>query len=569
MASVVYRWSQTAQNPIDRATKVAGILSSIRTESQANPNGTFSDLCHYMTDTDLFSEAYARLKRRKGVQLPSLVRVPPNFSVDEIGREIRAGRPIRFSRHTEAPQVNLGKDRRKFHKRQRIVELRRTDVPGRDQCVLEVMRMLMSAVFEPTFSDRAYGYRSDGRNPHQCLEAIRRTVQDADWVITLDLRDEIENVDIQRILQAASTRISDSVFLLAVKSALKNGHWGFQDLLGSLSGSLPARGFTGVLVNAILHPLDISMEKRAGSLAEFRAKDMSDRVSALDLKSVTGSREREPFSTLVLNKMARDSAPGFSQREKEFSQGFGWNSPNTFLRDGEYSRRDVRLFMRPSKDVRQLAYFRYGTQCIWLFRSPEKFARDTRDEIVMMLTSLGLPPKHEISLWNTNDVESDGRAAIFLGAKIHSELKRDVSRKRLMMTTPGAFLIRKLQETQFADEAGEGTARMSWMHFDKETIVKMYNFNTNRVLEYYSFVDNFHPTCQRVLFVMRTSCARLLSRKHKMRSRAKVFKKWGRDLSRHGTEHPFDLRGPKERPQGIFQRHEFFQKYSRFTIVED
>lgn len=53
-------------------------------------------------------------------------------------------------------------------------------------------------------------------------------------------------------------------------------------------------------------------------------------------------------------------------------------------------------------------------------------------------------------------------------------------------------------------------------------------------LNYYSFTNNYPKVASSLEFVLRTSCAKLLAAKFKLRSVTKVFAKFGNDMSGEG-----------------------------------
>lgn len=67
-------------------------------------------------------------------------------------------------------------------------------------------------------------------------------------------------------------------------------------------------------------------------------------------------------------------------------------------------------------------------------------------------------------------------------------------------------------------------------------ILYKYNLIINGYLNYYSHVNNLNIFQKLIGFVLRHSCALTLGRKYKLRSRKKVFRKFGKNLEEPKTK---------------------------------
>ena len=75
-----------------------------------------------------------------------------------------------------------------------------------------------------------------------------------------------------------------------------------------------------------------------------------------------------------------------------------------------------------------------------------------------------------------------------------------------------------------------------WVNYNHAEILYRYNWIINGYLNYYSHVNNFNVFHKLIGFVLRHSCAITLGRKFKLRSRKKVFKKFGKNLEEPTTK---------------------------------
>jgi hypothetical protein len=68
------------------------------------------------------------------------------------------------------------------------------------------------------------------------------------------------------------------------------------------------------------------------------------------------------------------------------------------------------------------------------------------------------------------------------------------------------------------------------MQESKDAIILLYNSVYRGVVQYYRFTDNFNDLSSKVHYVLKNSCARLLTAKFKAGSQAKIYAKYGKKL---------------------------------------
>jgi group II intron reverse transcriptase/maturase len=160
------------------------------------------------------------------------------------------------------------------HERYRFTPVRRVLIPKKqkgkfrplglptwsDKIVGEVVRLLLEAYYEPTFSDRSHGFRP-GRGCHTALREVAQTWTGTAWLIEGDISDCFGSFDHEVMIRILSEKIRDNRFLRLVRNMLTAGYLEEWTWHATLSG-VPQGGIASpVLSNIYLHKLDNFVEK--------------------------------------------------------------------------------------------------------------------------------------------------------------------------------------------------------------------------------------------------------------------------------------------------------------------
>jgi group II intron reverse transcriptase/maturase len=302
-----------------------------------------NELYRQMFNRDLYLLAYGKIYANQGAMTPGAsAETADGMSEDKIDQIIEAMRHERYRfrpvRRTYIPKKN-GK-------------LRPLGLPSwSDKLVGEVVRLLLEAYYEPTFSGYSHGFRP-GRGCHTALREVENTWAGTTWFIEGDISDCFGSLNHEIMVRILSEKIHDNRFLRLIKQMLKAGYledWKYHE---TLSGAPQGGVVSPILSNIYLHKLDVYVE------------------TVLIPRYTRGKRrKRNPEYERIASKMVWARARG--NRDKV---------------------RDLRRSLRrlPSGDpqdpgYRRLRYTRYADDHLLGFIGPKAEAEAIKDQLARFL----------------------------------------------------------------------------------------------------------------------------------------------------------------------------------------
>lgn len=108
----------------------------------------------------------------------------------------------------------------------------------RDKLVGEVVRLILEAIYEPSFSSQSHGFRK-GRGCHTALRQVRDTWSGTASFIEGDISDCYGSVDHEILMRILGEKIGDQRFLRLIRGMLR-AQPGFVEAGGLVQGVVPA-----------------------------------------------------------------------------------------------------------------------------------------------------------------------------------------------------------------------------------------------------------------------------------------------------------------------------------------
>lgn len=432
-----------------------------------------NELYRQMFNTQLYLLAYGRIYSNKGAMTPGATQeTVDGMSMGRIGRIIDAMR----------------------HERYRFSPARRTYIPKKDgkmrplglptwsdKLVGEVIRLLLEAYYEPTFSDRSHGFRPR-KGCHTALREVANTWTGTTWFIEGDIADCFGSLDHQVLLMILGEKLHDNRFLRLLHHMLQAGYLEDWVWNATLSGAPQGGCASPVLSNIYLHRLDAFVETVL--IPEYTRG---------------GRRARNPAYLEVANALARARRRGDRAEARKLRNQMR-SIPSVDPHDPGY---------------RRLRYLRYADDHLLGFTGPKAEAEEIKQRLATFLRD---DLKLELSQDKTLITHARSQRARFLGYEI-SVRHDDRQFTRGQRTVNGQIALHVPESVVTAKSApylqrGKPARRPQLINSDDYDIVRIYGAEYRGIVQYYLLAGDVRRL-HRLRWIMLTSMLKTLASKHR------------------------------------------------------
>lgn len=401
-------------------------------------------------------------------------------------------------------------------------KMRPLGIPAfRDKLVQEVMKMVLEAIYENSFSYTSHGFRP-AKSCHTALKYLQDNFIGAKWFIEGDIKGFFDNIDHNVMVSILKERIEDDRFIRLVRKFLNAGYlenWVFHR---NYSGTPQGGIISPILANIYLDKLDKYMEEYIEKFDNGKKRRRNPEHRKLEGRKRT-----------VIKKL-----------EKETDMG------NILMLQNEIKEIEKRRVQIPAADsmdsnYRRLKYVRYADDfLIGVIGSKEDSQRIKADIKEYLETKLKLelsdektlithgsqPAKFlgfDVYIRKTNDAKRDKNGVLkrVYGCKVVLKVTTVTMRKKLFALD--AVKISKVN----GKEVWKGIPRGYLSVNDDLEILDKYNSEIRGFYNYYSIANNSN-VLNSFYTIMKQSMIKTFGQKYrikgkKLRKKLRVGKEIG------------------------------------------
>src|SRR6266567_1725498 len=447
----------------------------------------------------LYLTAYGRIYRNKGAMTPGVTEeTADGMSLEKINTIIAAVRQERYQWQPARRTYLLKKNGKK----------RPLGMPvWSDKLLAEVMRMILDAYYDATFSDHSHGFRPE-RGCHTALRDIYHTWKGTVWIIEGDIADCFGSLDHELILSTLGEHIHDGRFLGLVKKLLDAGYLEEWKLNKTLSGVPQGSILSPVLSNILLSKLD-----------RFVETILIPRYTKGDRRKPNPAYHRLRRQAHRLRKKGQMEA---ARKCKQQAQ----HLPSVETHDPDY---------------RRLRYCRYADDFALAFIGPKEEAEEIKH---YLRTFLREALKLDLSEEKTVITHARSQAATFLGYEsptLQSDSKQYRDKNGRKNRRINANIGLRVPHTVVQEKCkrymrkNKPIHRAEVLNESDYSIIATYQLEYRGIVNYYRMAYNLH-TLHTLKWVMQISLAKTLARKHQIPV-AKVYTKYKANLDIQGKSY--------------------------------
>ncbi len=360
-----------------------------------------------------------------------------------------------------------------------------------DKLLQEVIRLLLSAYYEPGFSEYSHGFRPE-RGCHTALREIDRNWLGTTWFVEGDIKACFDSLDHQILLDSLAEHIHDGRFLRLIRELLQAGYLEEWTYNATLSGAPQGGILSPLLSNVYLNKLDKYIEQ---ILIPAYTKG-TKRQANPEYESLTHK------ARWLRKKGRREEANALRKAAQQL--------PSQLPDDPTY---------------RRLKYVRYADDWLLGFIGPREEAEEIKQRIGQFLREV---LKLELSEEKTLITHARTEAARFLNYHI-STLQVDTYRPKRRRTINGQIEMKVPADTlkQKCHQYMRGGKPIHRRELNDNTvysIVAQYQSEYRGFVEYYQLANNLHR-CNRLKWIMGQSLTKTLASKLKI-TVSQVYEKY-------------------------------------------
>lgn len=485
-------------------------------EKCKNKDGRYGNLIQIIGSLATVKLAYLMVKSNSGISSKGIEKT----TLDGLNLK----KLQRISKNILSGKIKFSPVRRVYISKPGKSELRPLGVSNpREKVVQKAIHLVLTAIFEEIFLDCSHGFRI-GRCCHSALKHLQLKIGNAStytWVIEGDIKECFDKIPHEMILKGLRRKVDCPATINLIKRILKAGY-----------------------------VLDEDIKKVGVKSAKVYKSDVGT-PQGIVLSSLFSNIVLHEMDEFVTNELSKNYIKGKQRKASLIYRRLTYR----IKRETDLKKKRKLINKRlkfPSKDFHDLGfkriyYVRYADDWVMLCATSYKEVKNIRSKMSDKLSALGL----NLNKKKTRILSLRKDKCRFLGVdffirkntgdyfkpvrlvkKNNTTIRQRVS-PRLILHAPILELLIKLKEKGFIKRSSKGEffpkGKSNCVPLTHPQILNYFNSRIRGILNYYSCVHNRNQLWSIVRF-LNYSCALTLAKKYKLKTLAKTFRKFGRDL---------------------------------------
>ncbi|MEF3309388.1 reverse transcriptase domain-containing protein [Paenibacillus sp. GYB004] len=471
------------------------LLSVLKSKSKES-DYAFKDLYRTLYNPEFHLKAYSKLAPNQGNMTAGTDgKTIDGFGMARIEKVIAA---LRDESYQPAPV------RRTYIPKRNSEKLRPLGIPSfDDKVVQELIRVILEAIYEDTFSEFSHAYRPR-KSCHTCIAQVKTLGKGTKWWIEGDIKGFFDNIDHDIMISILRKRITDERFLNLIRKFLNAGYMEDWKFANSYSGAPQGGVLSPILSNIYLNEFDQFMGKLAESFS-------------------TGEKRGYSLAYVNANSKVR-------QRRKKYKECDDLAKKKQLLTEIkalEKYYRSISSMDDMDSGFKRLKYFRYADDFLVSIIGSKEDAVAVKEQIRDFLSR---ELKLELSAEKTL-ITHNSQTVRFLGYDIkinHSQKVLNTSRGRSRQLSGNVLLAMPYDRIRdfmirngFILFKGDGTWKAThvkkYLNYTELEIVRTYNAQVQGFYEYYKLANNVFRL-HNPYFLIHQSFQKTLANKNKTTS---------------------------------------------------
>lgn len=377
-----------------------------------------------------------------------------------------------------------------------------------DKIVQYILQLLLESLWEKEFIDYNHGFRQK-RGAHTAIKQIKKWKR-INWCIEGDILSYFDTIKHDKLISLVYKKIKDQQIIDLLWKFLRAGYI-YENKYIYKNEGVPQGGIISpILSNIYLHEFDKFI------------------LNLMDTKN---------------DKVTYKSNPLYIKAKSLIRCKKGYNKVKAY--------KELRKIRSTIECGQRFYYVRYADDFILGINGGITWAKEIKDELIKYLqTHLQL----KVSIEKTKIIDITKNSAKFLGFNIQSwNFKKDIihntliknhkqriSRASIRIMIPYENIMNKMKEKGFISTKSNTQSFYiqginKWIHLGHSEILYRYNYIIRGLINYYKIADNAAQLGKFCNYILKNSCAKVISRKFRLKSIKKVFKKFGVDIEDKNT----------------------------------